>query len=126
MPFLDLDDTQRFSNWNKIWIYVVLSLIATMMTFSASRIWDRFLSSRRKSTSSTQGVDAETPPIDNVHTLEPNPHVDATLAELSDEICNLTRRTDDDGDDSKGISDDGSSVDIASMDAVPQVAPTRG
>jgi hypothetical protein len=125
MPFLDLDDTQKFSNWNKIWIYIVMSLIATMMTFSASRIWDRFLSSRRQSTSSTQGVDAEIPPIDNVHILEPDPHVDATMEDVLNHVHNILNKKDDDDNDSEGVSDDDPSADIVSMDANYQVTPTR-
>lgn len=41
MPFLGLDDSQRFSNLGKIWIFVVAAVALTSLTFFGSAVWNR-------------------------------------------------------------------------------------
>jgi hypothetical protein len=89
MPFLDLDDGQRFGNLGKIWIYIVVSIVSTALTFLASRVWDRFLagSERKEQMEAMELLDNNGRKL-----LEPEHQVEPTNDEILHQIMGTLRR----------------------------------
>ena len=98
MPFLNLDDSQRFSNLGKIWIYAVTSVFTTVVTFLISIAWDRYPIGLK---SATDSATDEVELVNNdVQVLEPTHHGDPDPKELMQQVMDILKKTDDDPQDS--------------------------
>ena len=87
MPFLDLDDSQQFKNLTKIWIYVVVSVASTGLTFLASTIWDKFLISGGLQSAVISGE--ETLTNNDEQLLEPQSHSAPSPADLLEQVITM-------------------------------------
>jgi hypothetical protein len=87
MPLLDLDDSRRFSNLSKIWIYFVVSMILTAITFLISTAWEQF--AVRLGSPSPVDSSEEQLGINNAHTLEPKPSHKPSTAELLQQVIDV-------------------------------------
>ncbi|CAF9905560.1 MAG: hypothetical protein GOMPHAMPRED_003260 [Gomphillus americanus] len=85
MPFFSLDDNQNFSNINKLWIYVVVSLICTILTFVLPMLW-RIARRLQTEAKAMQNSDEGTSDIVQDPTLEPLPYNPPTIAQLTEGI----------------------------------------
>jgi hypothetical protein len=91
MPFLDLDDGKRFHNISKIWIYLVISLGTTLLTFLGSISWDKLLLSVEKHSDVSLSNDEDNDP--DVQVLEPAPYAEPNPEELLQQvIATLVKR----------------------------------
>ncbi|UNI16058.1 hypothetical protein JDV02_002533 [Purpureocillium takamizusanense] len=109
MPFLSLDDDLSFKAIRKFWIFVVVSLVFTGLTFGVSFSWDllsRIKASRNggaKQQQQQQGKEEQD--VDNAgDDLRPRPHVDVELSEMATIL--MSRLPVREGPDSDGDDDD--------------------
>ncbi|GJN73413.1 hypothetical protein PLIIFM63780_007470 [Purpureocillium lilacinum] len=105
MPFLSLDDNLSFKAISKFWIFVVVSLLFTGLTFAASFSWD--VLSRMKA--AQNGAKQEEQDVDNAgDDLRPRPHVDVELSEMAKILMSrLPVKEGPDSDDDDDDEDDG-------------------
>ena len=84
MPFLGLDDSQKFSNLGKIWIFVVTAIASTALTFLGSAAWDKFPGNHSDQSNLHAG---EAQIFDNdTRLLEPIPHEEPSAKELIEQV----------------------------------------
>ena len=84
MPFLGLDDSQKFSNLGKLWIFVVAAIASTALTFLGSAAWDKFPGIHSSQPNLHAGEDQI---FDNdTRLLEPIPHEEPSAQELIQQV----------------------------------------
>ncbi|KAK0616898.1 hypothetical protein B0T14DRAFT_556276 [Immersiella caudata] len=84
MPFLSLDDALEFKAIGKLWIFLVISIFSTSLTFAISWWWDTHSNKKQEAMEATKSRDSEAR-TDTVPTLQgprPKPHYDVTIREL--------------------------------------------
>jgi hypothetical protein len=91
MPFLNLDDNLKFKAINKIWVFIVVAVLATIITFLFWAIFDHssvILGSWFKLVpkSSASTIDDDKTPAPDTSTLEPKAYVHPDPHELIQQV----------------------------------------
>jgi hypothetical protein len=105
MPFLDLDDGKRFNNLGQIWIYLIVSLGATLLTFLGSISWDKLLSGVGRHSDVSSGNDEDDNP--DVQILEPAPYAEPDSEALLQQVIATLARGNSEGDEESESQDEG-------------------
>ena len=90
MPFLALDNNQKFCNLNKIWTYIVLSVLSTAIAFLLSIALDRLLVEPVSQSATTSGEEELS--NNDIELLEPRAQPAITGNELFEHVMDSWRR----------------------------------
>jgi len=84
MPFLGLNDDLQFHALGKLWIFVVLSVALTALTFMTSFLWDKLSYKENElKISSENRPDEESVNVSHgTEGLRPKPHVEVAPEEM--------------------------------------------